>query len=105
MRIPAASCPDQAAPQVEHLAGRGTDAQPPLLVRRQDPGGPPVLIALNNDVVLRLLWRLAVVAAVVLGAVGVLAGAGLLGDVVSYRTTSELVADPGLRWSFPTLDR
>ncbi len=44
----------------------------------------------------RLPWRLLLVAVVVLVAVGVLAGAGLKGSVVYYKTTSELVADPSL---------
>ncbi len=44
----------------------------------------------------RLPWRLLLVAVVTLSAVGVLAGAGLQGNVVYYKTTSELVADPGL---------
>jgi len=44
----------------------------------------------------RTPWRLVVVAVVALGAVGVLAGAGLQGNLVYYKTTSELVADPGL---------
>ncbi len=44
----------------------------------------------------RTPWRLVVVAVVVLGAVGVLAGAGLQGNLVYYKTTSELVADPSL---------
>jgi cytochrome c-type biogenesis protein CcmE len=41
--------------------------------------------------------RLLAVAGVVLAAVGVLAVAGLQGGLVYYRTTSELVADPGLQ--------
>lgn len=41
--------------------------------------------------------RLLLVALVALGAVGVLAVAGLQGSLVYYRTTSELVADPGLQ--------
>lgn len=45
----------------------------------------------------RLPWRLLLVAVVTLLAVGVLAGAGLKGNVVYYKTTSELVADPALR--------
>lgn len=45
----------------------------------------------------RAPWRLLLVAAVVLAAVGVLAGAGLQGNLVYYKTTSELVADPGLQ--------
>lgn len=44
----------------------------------------------------RLPWRLLLVAVVTLGAVGLLAGAGLQGNVVYYKTTSELVADPSL---------
>lgn len=35
-------------------------------------------------------------AVVVLAAVGVLAGAGLSGNLVYYKTTTELVTDPGL---------
>lgn len=42
-------------------------------------------------------WRLLLVALVALGAVAVLAGAGLKGNVVFYKTTSELVADPSLQ--------
>lgn len=42
-------------------------------------------------------WRLAAVAAVVLAAVGVLAGAGLQGNLVYYKTTSELMGDPALQ--------
>lgn len=45
----------------------------------------------------RLPWRLLLVAGVTLVAVGVLAGAGLKGNVVYYKTTSELAADPALR--------
>lgn len=44
----------------------------------------------------RAPWRLLTVAVVALAAVGVLAGAGLRGNLVYYKTTSELVADPGL---------
>lgn len=45
----------------------------------------------------RVPVRLLFVAVVVLAAVGVLAAAGLQGSLVYYKTTSELVADPGLR--------
>lgn len=40
--------------------------------------------------------RLLVLAGVVLAGVGVLAVAGLSGSLVYYKTTSELLADPGL---------
>ena len=42
-------------------------------------------------------WRLLTLAVVVLAAVGVLAVTGLSGSLVYYKTTSELVADPGLQ--------
>jgi cytochrome c-type biogenesis protein CcmE len=42
-------------------------------------------------------WRLLTLAVVVLAAVGVLAATGLQGSLVYYKTTSELVADPGLQ--------
>ena len=42
-------------------------------------------------------WRLLVLAMVVLAAVGVLALTGLQGNLVYYKTTSELVADPQLQ--------
>jgi cytochrome c-type biogenesis protein CcmE len=42
-------------------------------------------------------WRLLTLAVVVLAAVGVLAATGLQGSLVYYKTTSELVADPGLK--------
>lgn len=42
-------------------------------------------------------WRLLTLAVVVLTAVGVLALTGLNGSLVYYKTTSELVADPGLQ--------
>ena len=42
-------------------------------------------------------WRLLVLATVVLAAVGVLALTGLQGNLVYYKTTSELVADPELQ--------
>lgn len=45
----------------------------------------------------RAPWRLLVVVLVVLAAVGVLAGTGLSDNVVYYKTTSELVADPALQ--------
>lgn len=45
----------------------------------------------------RAPWRLLAVAVVTLTAVGVLAGAGLSDNVVYYKTTSELVADPSLQ--------
>lgn len=45
----------------------------------------------------RLPWRLLLVAVVVLAAVGVLAGAGLKGNLVYYKTTTELISDPGLQ--------
>lgn len=45
----------------------------------------------------RAPWRLLAVAAVTLGAVGVLAGAGLSDSVVYYKTTSELVTDGSLQ--------
>lgn len=45
----------------------------------------------------RLSFRLLLVAAVVLAAVGILAAAGLRGNLVYYRTTSELAADPSLQ--------
>ncbi|MGI8537352.1 MAG: cytochrome c maturation protein CcmE [Mycobacteriales bacterium] len=44
----------------------------------------------------RVPWRLLLLAVITLGAVGLLAGAGLQGNVVYYKTTSELVADPAL---------
>lgn len=44
----------------------------------------------------RTPWRLLLLAAVVLTAVGVLAASGLKGNLVYYKTTSELVSDPGL---------
>lgn len=42
-------------------------------------------------------WRLLALAGVVLIAVGVLAATGLQGSLVYYKTTSELVAEPGLQ--------
>ena len=45
----------------------------------------------------RAPWRLLVLAVVVLAAVGVLAITGLQGNLVYYKTTTELVADPGLQ--------
>ena len=42
-------------------------------------------------------WRLLTLAVVVLAAVGVLAVTGLNGSLVYYKTTSELIADPGLQ--------
>lgn len=45
----------------------------------------------------RLPFRLLLVAGVVLATVGVLATAGLQGNLVYYKTTSELVADPALQ--------
>ena len=44
----------------------------------------------------RVPVRLLLVAVVVLAGIGVLAGAGLQGSLVYYKTTSELVADPSL---------
>ena len=41
-------------------------------------------------------WRLLTLALVVLAAIGILAVTGLKGSLVYYKTTSELVADPGL---------
>lgn len=45
----------------------------------------------------RLRIRLLVLAVVVLAGIGVLAFAGLSGSLVYYKTTSELLADPGLQ--------
>jgi len=45
----------------------------------------------------RVPVRLLLVAVVALAGVGVLASAGLSGSLVYYKTTSELVADPGLQ--------
>jgi cytochrome c-type biogenesis protein CcmE len=45
----------------------------------------------------RLRVRLLLLALVVLAGIGVLAFSGLQGSLVYYKTTSELVADPGLQ--------
>jgi cytochrome c-type biogenesis protein CcmE len=45
----------------------------------------------------RVRIRLLVLAVVVLAGIGVLAFAGLSGSLVYYKTTSELLADPGLQ--------
>ena len=45
----------------------------------------------------RAPWRLLVLALVVLAAVGVLAVTGLQGNLVYYKTTTEVLADPGLQ--------
>ena len=45
----------------------------------------------------RAPWRLLVLAVVVLSAVGVLAVTGLQGNLVYYKTTTEVLADPGLQ--------
>ena len=61
-----------------------------------DPAAPTGPAAPDGGRRRRTPWRLVVVAVVALGAVGVLAGAGLQGNLVYYKTTSELVADPDL---------
>lgn len=55
-------------------------------------GGPTAPPRTRRRVPLRLL----LVAAVALAGVGVLAGAGLSGSLVYYKTTTELVSNPGL---------
>lgn len=61
---------------------------PPVPAPREEQVGPT-----RRRVPVRLL----LVAAVVLAAVAVLAGAGLQGSLVYYRTTTELASDPSLQ--------
>ena len=66
------------------------DAEP-AVTAAQAPTTPSPALARR-----RAPWRLLVLAVVVLAAVGVLALTGLQGNLVYYKTTSELLTDPGL---------